>query len=317
MPGVKQSEPKGFSQKNRATPTERNDLRFLQALGGRIRALRSEHGMTRRALAARSGVSERFLAQLEGGKGNASILVLREVARALEVPLETLVLEGLEPGVAFGHVAGLLRNLTAQELSETQQWLRERFGANGARGRRERIALVGLRGAGKSTLGPMLARELGCPFIELDRLVEKASGVPMSAIFDLYGQEGFRRLERRCLDEVLAQHPRFVLATGGSLVTAPATFQRLLESCFTVWLKASPEDHMKRVIAQGDTRPMAENPEAMSDLRGILRQREPLYNKADLVVNTSEKPVQSVLAGIAKNLHSWKFPPQTKTPQTQ
>jgi len=268
----------------------------------RIRRLRCRRGMTRKTLAARSQLSERFLALVEGGRGNASILVLQGIARALDVPLEWLVLEGPEPGLEVIEVGRALRRLTPEELREAHRWIGERFGKNGDGDRRRRIALLGLRGAGKSTLGGLLGKQLDRPFLELDRLIEKAGGVPLSAIFDLYGQEGFRRLERRCLDEVLAKHPSFVLATGGSLVTANTTYQRLLESCFTVWLKAEPEDHMRRVIAQGDTRPMADHPEAMSDLRRILREREPLYGKADLAVNTSGRSLQWVAGRVVRSV---------------
>jgi XRE family aerobic/anaerobic benzoate catabolism transcriptional regulator len=146
-----------------------------------------------------------------------------------------------------------------------------------------------LRGAGKSTLGSMLAAQFGMPFIELDRAIEQRSGLGLSVIFDLYGQSGFRRLERECLDQVLQHHPRFVLATGGSLVSEAATYERLLSDCFTVWLRATPEDHMQRVIAQGDTRPMSENREAMSELKNILNVREPLYRRADITVDTSSQ----------------------------
>jgi XRE family aerobic/anaerobic benzoate catabolism transcriptional regulator len=277
---------------------------YLTALGQRIRTWRARRGMTRKMLAVQSGVSERFLAQVESGHGNASILNLRQLARALNVRLEGLLLDGPEPPLEFLYAAESLRNLSAEELQEAQQWMADRFGQNGDEDRHHRIALVGLRGAGKSTLGPMLARELGYPFFELDRLIEKASGVPLSSIFDLYGQSGFRRLERRCLEEVLSENRSFILATGGSLVSEPATFQRLLSSCFTVWLRADPEDHMKRVIAQGDTRPMAENPEAMTDLKRILLEREPLYSRADLAVNTSETSAESALDRIAERVRN-------------
>ena len=180
-----------------------------------------------------------------------------------------------------------LRRLPAAELVEARRLLVEHFGGVDLDARRGRIALVGLRGAGKSTLGAMLADRLEAPFLELDRLIEQESGVSLSVIFDLYGQSGFRRLERRVLDQVIERYPRFVLATGGSLVSEPATFERLLTMCFTVWLRATPEEHMQRVIAQGDMRPMADNRESMSDLRRILDVREPLYRKADATINTS------------------------------
>jgi len=162
--------------------------------------------------------------------------------------------------------------------------------------------LVGLRGAGKSTLGAMLADRLEAPFLELDRLIEQESGVSLSVLFDLYGQSGFRRLERRVLDQVIERYPRFVLATGGSLVSEPATFERLLTMCFTVWLRATPEEHMQRVIAQGDMRPMADNRESMSDLRRILDVREPLYRKADATIDTSNNGIQNSVDAIVDAL---------------
>jgi XRE family aerobic/anaerobic benzoate catabolism transcriptional regulator len=168
----------------------------------------------------------------------------------------------------------------------------QHFGGVDLEARRGRIALIGLRGAGKSTLGAMLAHRLEVPFVELDRLIEQESGVSLSAIFDLYGQGGFRRLERRCLDQVIERYPRFLLATGGSLVSEPATFERLLTMCYTVWLRATPEEHMQRVIAQGDMRPMADNRESMSDLKRILEVREPLYRKADLTLDTSAATIK-------------------------
>jgi XRE family transcriptional regulator, aerobic/anaerobic benzoate catabolism transcriptional regulator len=256
--------------------------------------------MTRKILARDSGVSERYLAQLETGQGNVSILLLRQIAQALDTPLHDFLLEGPEPPVDLVHTTEFLRRLPATELLEARRLLVENFGGVDPFARRGRIALIGLRGAGKSTLGAMLADRIEAPFLELDRLIEQESGVSLSVIFDLYGQSGFRRLERRILDQVIERHPRFVLATGGSLVSEPATFERLLTTCFTVWLRATPEDHMQRVIAQGDMRPMAENRESMSDLRRILDVREPLYRKADLTINTSGCSVEEGLEMLAK-----------------
>ncbi len=272
--------------------------KYLSLIGERVRALRSQRGMTRKALAAQSGVSERFLAELEVGHGNASILLLRHLARALDVPTASLVFEGAEPTAELAHTADFLRGLTSDELEDVNQWLAQRYGKVRSVDRFGRVALIGLRGAGKSTVGAALSRKLGIPFFELDRLVEKASGVPMGAMLDLYGQSGFRRFERACLGDLLASRTQFVLATGGSIVSEPSSFNRLLSSCYTVWLRAAPEDHMKRVIAQGDMRPMAQSPQAMSDLKRILSEREPLYGKADLVINTSETPVPAALAKI-------------------
>ena len=248
--------------------------------------------MTRKTLARDSGVSERYLAQIETGQGNISILLLVQIARALDLPVQELLREGPDPPVDLVHTQELLRRLPGEKLKEARQLLLERFGGVDSASRRNRIALIGLRGAGKSTLGAMLGKHLQVPFLELDRLIEQESGVALGAIFDLYGQSGFRRLELQCLEQVLERHPRFVLSTGGSLVSEPATFERLLATCFTVWLRASPEEHMQRVIAQGDMRPMANNREAMADLERILSGREAFYSKADVTVDTSGRTVQ-------------------------
>lgn len=270
-----------------AEPGNASESSYLAQLGERVRETRARRGMTRKLLARDSGVSERYLAQLETGQGNVSILLLRQIARALDIPPETLVMEGPDPSVDLIHANEFLRRLPPEELAEARRLLVQHFSGVDLEARAGRIALIGLRGAGKSTLGAMLAQKLSVPFIELDRQIEQESGVSLSVIFDLYGQNGFRRLERRCLDDVVERHPRFVLATGGSLVSEPATFERLLTTCFTVWLRATPEEHMQRVIAQGDMRPMADNRESMTDLKRILAVREPLYRKADRAVDTS------------------------------
>ncbi|MGA3053527.1 MAG: helix-turn-helix transcriptional regulator [Candidatus Korobacteraceae bacterium] len=275
---------------------------YLRLLGERVRQMRARRGMTRKILARDSGVSERYLAQLESGRGNISILLLRQIAQALDTPLQALVLDGPEPPVDLVHTTEFLRRLPAAELVEARRLLVEHFGGVDLDARRGRIALVGLRGAGKSTLGAMLADRLEAPFLELDRLIEQESGVSLSVLFDLYGQSGFRRLERRVLDQVIERYPRFVLATGGSLVSEPATFERLLTMCFTVWLRATPEEHMQRVIAQGDMRPMADNRESMSDLRRILDVREPLYRKADATIDTSNNGIQNSVDAIVDAL---------------
>jgi XRE family transcriptional regulator, aerobic/anaerobic benzoate catabolism transcriptional regulator len=270
------------------------EAEYLRLVGERVRETRARRGMTRKLLARDSEVSERYLAQLETGQGNISILLLRQIAKALDIPVEALVLEGPEPPVDLVHTTEFLRRLPVADLTQARRLLVQHFGRVDLEARRGRIALIGLRGAGKSTLGSILADRLEVPFLELDRLIEQESGVALSAIFDLYGQSGFRRLERRCLDQVIERYPRFVLATGGSLVSEPATFERLLTMCFAVWLRATPEEHMQRVIAQGDMRPMADNRESMSDLRRILEVREPLYRKADVTIETRDSsPEQS------------------------
>jgi len=285
-------------------PDDAAESDYLKLLGERVRETRARRGMTRRILARDSSVSERYLAQLETGQGNISILLLRQIAIALDIPLETLVLAGPEPPVDLVHTTEFLRRLPAAEMAEARRLLVQHFGGVDLEARRGRIALIGLRGAGKSTLGATLAERLEVPFLELDRLIEQESGVSLSAIFDLYGQGGFRRTERRCLDQVIERYPRFVLATGGSLVSEPATFERLLTMCFTVWLRSTPEEHMQRVIAQGDMRPMADNRESMSDLKRILEVREPLYRKADMTIDTSTATIEEsaeLLTKVVRN----------------
>lgn len=272
------------------------DAVFLSALGKRIRQLREDADMTRKQLAAHAGVSERYLAQLESGAGNSSILMLRHVALALGVELDHL----------FGDIPAsmehrlLLRFLGALPGHKREQVLlrlMREYGQDAA-GRKERIALIGLRGAGKSTLGAALADAMDRPFIELDREIEREAGMTLAEVFSLYGQGGFRRLERRCLERVLRDSPRAVLAVGGGLVTEAATYELLLESYYTIWLRASPEEHMQRVIAQGDLRPMAGNDEAMEDLRQILRDREALYKRSDCELSTAGQSIAASLLGL-------------------
>lgn len=265
-------------------PTEPDPLRLL---GDRVRQTRARRGMTRKQLARDSGVSERYLAQIESGHGNISVLVLRQLAKALNMSTDVLLFDGPEPAVDLVHTVEFLRRLSLDELKLARQMLLHQFGGIDPAARHRRIALIGLRGAGKSSLGAALAERLEMPFLELDRLIEQESGLTLNLIFDFRGQAGFRELERRCLEGVLQRYPCFVLATGGSLVSEPGTFERLLSSCFTVWLRASPEEHMQRVIAQGDMRPMSNHRDAMSDLKRILAEREVLYSKADVQVDTA------------------------------
>jgi len=279
---------------------EQDEAAFLAAVGERIREIRARRGMARRILAKDSGVSERFLAQLETGRGNASLGTLRRVAAALDVPLATLVSDRTDR-VEIDHTVALLRRLSPEQLDDAYALLAETFGATDA-GRSERIALIGLRGAGKTTLGELLAKRLGVPFIELDREIERESGVSLATIFDFYGQAGFRRLERRCLERIIEEQPRFVLATGGSIVSEPATFERLLAACRTIWLTAAPQEHMERVVAQGDMRPMAGNGESMADLQRILVERETLYRRADAKVDTSGRSTAETLDALAETV---------------
>jgi XRE family aerobic/anaerobic benzoate catabolism transcriptional regulator len=275
---------------------ERN---YLSALGSRVREVRAKRGRSRRQLAADSGVSERYLAQLEAGQGNVSILLLRQIAGALELPLTELLAEDSDESAELVLTTQFLKQLPRQKLAAVRSQLVRDYG-NARDERMKRVALIGLRGAGKSTLGAKLARALAVPFVELDREIEREAGTSLSEIFLLYGQAGYRRYERRCLEKIIERTERAVIATGGSIVSDAGTYELLLSSCFTVWLKAAPEEHMARVIAQGDTRPMAGNDQAMEDLRRILEGRAMLYGQADVVVDTAGKSVEMSLAELRK-----------------
>jgi XRE family aerobic/anaerobic benzoate catabolism transcriptional regulator len=291
------------SRKNAEPVPAQNDAAFLQALGERVREARARRGMSRKSLAQDSGVSERYLAQLESGEGNASVLLLRQIATALNLPLTDLLREQNGQPVELTLITQFLQRLPPTQLTTVREELMRRFGDNPSQ-RRQRIALVGLRGAGKSTLGARLARELDVPFIELDREIEREAGTSLSEIFLLYGQAGYRRYERRCLEKVLEQHARCVIATGGSIVSEPGTYDLLLSACYTVWLKAQPEEHMARVVAQGDTRPMSGNAEAMDDLRRILQGRAALYGQADAVVDTAGRGIEQSLRDLKRILRA-------------
>jgi XRE family aerobic/anaerobic benzoate catabolism transcriptional regulator len=269
---------------------------YLKRVGERVRLGRARRGMSRKVLSRASGVSERYLAELERGAGNASLLVLRQVADALGVEVAQLVSDEPERPIDLALVVHQLERLSPAELGEARRLLAQRFG--NARATHGRVALVGLRGAGKTTLGQQAAEALGVPFVELDREVERASGMELSEIFATHGQAMYRRLERQCLETVVARFERVVIATGGSLVTEPGTYDLLLSSCFVVWLSARPEEHMGRVLAQGDLRPMAEGPQAMDDLKAILESRTALYAKADEQVDTSGKTEAEALGAL-------------------
>jgi XRE family aerobic/anaerobic benzoate catabolism transcriptional regulator len=266
---------------------------YLHRLGERVREERARRGMTRKILARDSGLSERYLAQLESGKGNVSIRLLRRVSEALNLPLVRLVGEELGEPAELQLIVELLRRLPPDRRGEARALLDAHFAMADRATRQRRIALIGLRGAGKSTLGDRLARHLDVPFIELDAEIERDFGLSLGEIFALSGQSAYRRSERRALGGVLERHPCFVLAAGGSIVAEPGTYEELLACCFTVWIKASPEEHMSRVIAQGDFRPMADNKEAMADLERILTARTPLYARADAVVETAGDPEEA------------------------
>ena len=263
---------------------------FLVALGDRLRALRARRGMTRKVLAATADVSERHLANLEYGVGNASILVLLQVAGALQCSLAELLGDFTTASPDWLMLRELLEGRDEATLRRVRVAVGELLGTGGGIAERSsRVALIGLRGAGKSTLGAMLAEDLGFPFVELSREIEKVAGCSIAEIQALYGVNAYRRYERRALEKAIQIYPEAVIATPGGLVSDPATFNLLLVHCTTVWLQADAEDHMRRVIAQGDMRPMAASREAMDDLRGILAGRESFYAKAEFRLDTSAK----------------------------
>jgi XRE family aerobic/anaerobic benzoate catabolism transcriptional regulator len=250
-----------------------DDTAFLRALGKRMRLLRARRGMTRRILADQSGVSERYISAVEAGTGNGSILLLRSLATALHVDLRALLEDDPTPALPVGARA---------------------------EGYRHRIALIGLRGAGKSTLGCLLAPRLRVPFLELDQEIEREAGMELGEIMELHGQAGFRRMERTVLDRLIATHPAAVIAAGGGIVAEAGTFMCLMQACLTVWVKASPEQHMQRVIDQGDLRPMRDNRRSMADLRAILSSREALYAQADLQLDTTGRDVETTLEALTQ-----------------
>jgi XRE family aerobic/anaerobic benzoate catabolism transcriptional regulator len=278
---------------------------FLVALGERVRGLRARRGMTRKAVAQAAEVSERHLANLEYGVGNASILVLLQVAGALQCSIAELIGDVSTSSPEWLLIRELLEHRDEASLRRVRVAIGQLLGTGGANGaspasRSARIALVGLRGAGKSTLGQMLADDLGFPFVELSREIEKFAGCSINEIQALYGQNAYRRYERRALEEAIQIYPEAVIATPGGLVSDAATFNLLLAHCTTVWLQADPEDHMKRVAAQGDLRPMAASKEAMDDLRRILSGRAAFYSKAEFRLDTSAQPLEPSFLGLRK-----------------
>jgi XRE family aerobic/anaerobic benzoate catabolism transcriptional regulator len=270
---------------------------FLVALGERVRDARARRGLTRKAVAVAAGVSERHLANLEYGIGNASILVLQQVAGALHCPLAELLGDVTTSTPEWLSLRELLGGRSEADLRRVRGAIGDVFGGKGEdSSRRGRIALVGLRGAGKSTLGRMLADDLGVPFVEVSREIEKLAGCSTPEVHALYGANAYRRYERRALEEAIDLHAEAVIATPGGLVSDVAAFDLLLARCFTVWLQAAPEDHMRRVTEQGDMRPMAASREAMDDLRRILAGRAAFYSRADLTLDTSDQPLDATYA---------------------
>ena len=276
---------------------------FLASLGKRVREMRARRGMTRKMVARESDVSERHLAQLEAGAGNISVLLLQRIAGALNVALADLFAAESEESEPHRMIERFFERVPKSQLKAVLSRLEREFGSE-EEARSRRIAIIGLRGAGKSTLGAMLANERDVPFVELDREIEKDAGMPLDEIFSLYGQAGYRRIERRTLERVLQDHDRAVLSVGGGAVSEKRTYEYLLSHCYTVWLKARPEEHMARVMAQGDFRPVADHDEAMEDMRKILEARDPLYRRADLHIDTSSESVEQSFAKLQQALRT-------------
>jgi XRE family aerobic/anaerobic benzoate catabolism transcriptional regulator len=278
---------------------------FLVALGDRARAIRARRGMTRKAVSVTAGVSERHLANLEYGLGNVSVLVLLQVAQALQCSLSELLGDITTSSPEWLLIRELLEQRDEATLRRVRVVINEMIGSGGP-GHQEgtayspRVALIGLRGGGKSTLGRRLADDLQFPFVELSAEIEKFAGCTVAEIQALYGQNAYRRYERRALEEAIQIHGECVLAVPGGLVSDAATFNVLLSHCTTVWLRATPEDHMKRVTAQGDLRPMAASKEAMEDLKGILATRSPFYAKADFTLDTSHQPLDATFKALRR-----------------
>ena len=300
---------RGKNRTGDMTENPDSETGFLEQLGQRVRTMRALHGMSRKVLAKVSGISERYIAQLESGKGNVSIVLLRRVSNAMGAHLEDLI-PATEPAPDWPVIRDLVRKATPNQIAQAKDILSGQ--ASGASALRRTpfagIALIGLRGAGKSTLGKMLARKIGWSFVELNKEIEAQNGLSVAEIIALYGQEGFRRMEQAALGQLLARKELMVLATGGGIVSEPLTFDLILSSFYTIWLKAEPEEHMARVRGQGDLRPMADDRSAMAELRTILLSREPLYARASAVVDTAGLTVDAAAArlidAVAPVLHS-------------
>jgi XRE family aerobic/anaerobic benzoate catabolism transcriptional regulator len=279
--------------------TKPSETGFLEQLGQRVRTMRALRGMSRKVLAKVSGISERYIAQLESGKGNVSIMLLRRVSSAMGAHLEDLI-PTADPSPDWAVIRDLLRKASPAQIAQIKDVLAGQVGPTYRRKSFAGIALIGLRGAGKSTLGKILAKKIGWKFVELNKEIEAENGLSVAEIIALYGQEGFRRMEQAALGQLLARNELTVLATGGGIVSEPVTFDLVLSSFYTIWLKAEPEEHMSRVRGQGDLRPMADDRSAMAELRNILVSREPLYARANAVVDTAGLTVDAAAARLTE-----------------
>lgn len=269
---------------------EFDESSYLHTIGSRVKSLRARRGMSRRILAESSAVSERYLAQLESGTGNISILRLRHIAVAMSVSIEDLVCDRAPETSEHTYLQQYIRNAKRTEILRLYREL-----SKPRNFRRSSIALVGLRGAGKSTIGNKLAEKLNWRFTDLVRTIEQRAGMDVSEIFSLGGQPTYRRFEMECLGQIIERTDPVIIEVGGSLVSEPLAYERLLSSCVTIWLRATPEDHMNRVIAQGDQRPMVGSNHAMEDLKRILNERESLYERAHYTIDTSNVSIRDAI----------------------
>jgi XRE family transcriptional regulator, aerobic/anaerobic benzoate catabolism transcriptional regulator len=278
---------------------------FLAAIGREVRRHRAKRGMTRRQLAQASETSERYLAQIESGAGNPSASVLRAVAQALDLPISALLPETGARTAERVAILELLAQVPEQELPALTKDIAARVAQRAGADRGRRIALVGLRGAGKSTLGRLLAHHLGWPFVELDRRVEEEYGASIPDLIEMAGTATFRRHERGALERLIAEHDAAVITTAGGIVSNPETYALLLRRAHTVWIKARPQEHMSRVMAQGDFRPMAQNRAAMADLVAILDARRADYARAEAEIDTSDETVEQSYARLLRLVTPW------------
>jgi XRE family aerobic/anaerobic benzoate catabolism transcriptional regulator len=274
------------------SPNEAASAQLIARVAKRVRGVRKERGWPRRILSEKSGVSPRYLAQLEAGEGNISIGLLQRVALALDVNIDALISETPVAQTDVERVALLYRN-APKELRTMVRNLLAPLDPSGLRA--QRVCLVGLRGAGKSTLGRLAGEALGVPFVELNKEIEAHTGMPLSEVLALYGQDGYRALEAEAITRVVDRYDRLIMAVAGGIVSETDTYAQLLERFHTVWIKATPTEHMQRVRAQGDERPMQGNPVAMEQLKAMLAQRMPLYEQTIAQVNTSTQSVSASL----------------------
>ncbi len=294
-----ESSPASSTAATRACDGDAAFATLTQRLGDRVRNYRARRGMSRKVLSQQSGVSERYLAQLETGHANVSFHILWSLAQTMGTPVTDLLEDRPDEGPDLMLAKRLLDGLSMEEQTRAYALLRQHFG-HGA-GSVTRVALIGLRGAGKTTLGRLLADHFSVPFIRITQLVEQTAGMDLAEIFVTLGQTGYRRLELNAVRTAIAQNPRVVIETGGSLVSEPETFEALLSSCFTVWVKASPQEHMQRVVDQGDTRPMEGHLQrAMEDLETILESRRVFYGRSDAVLDTSQRKINDCASELIR-----------------